>query len=80
VSGVVCANHPDRPALWYCAGCGRPLCSGCVVRLAAGNYCPTCAESPGHRPRAARARRPRTWLWVGLAAAAVLLFLLSRTL
>jgi hypothetical protein len=78
VNGIACANHPERPALAYCAGCGQALCAGCVVRLSTGNYCEVCAETPDHRPRPARARRSRLWLWVGLAAAAAAAYVVSR--
>jgi hypothetical protein len=79
VSTIVCANHPDRPAMGYCAGCGKPQCSTCLVRLSSGNYCPVCAETPDHRPPAPR-RRSRVWLWAGLAALVTLTLLLSRLL
>jgi hypothetical protein len=79
MSGITCAHHPDRPALGYCAGCGRPLCGRCVVRLPVGNYCGECASAPGHRPRAP-ARPGRVWLWAGAAALATALYVLSRLL
>jgi hypothetical protein len=80
VTTIVCANHPDRLAMGYCAGCGKALCSSCLVRLSTGNYCAVCAETPDHRPPSARGRRGRTWLWVGLAALVTLVLLLSRLL
>jgi hypothetical protein len=76
---ITCANHPDRLAMGYCAGCGKALCSSCLVRLSTGNYCQVCAETPDHRPPAGR-RRTRTWLWVGLAALVTLVLLLLRSL
>lgn len=78
MSAIVCANHPDRTAIGYCAGCGRPLCSACIVRLSTGNYCQICAETPDHRPPAARRRQGRVWVWVGLAALVTLAVLASR--
>lgn len=79
MSAVVCAFHADRPALAYCAGCGKALCATCVVRLSTGNYCQTCAERPDHRPAMDGRGRSRVWLWAGLAAV-VLLYLISRLL
>ncbi len=68
-----CANHPDRTALGYCAICGRPLCTACIVRTSAGNYCERCAAG-GDRP--ARARRGIPWWAVALGA--LVLFLIVR--
>lgn len=79
MSAVVCAFHADRAALAYCAGCGKALCTTCVVRLSTGNYCQTCAERPDHRPRAGRRGPTHLWLWAGLAAA-LLLYVISRFL
>jgi len=28
---TICANHPNQPARYQCVGCGRLLCSHCVV-------------------------------------------------
>ena len=39
MSEIACAYHDDRTALAYCSGCGKALCSQCVVRLTSGNYC-----------------------------------------
>ncbi len=80
MSAIPCAHHPDRLALAYCSGCGKALCGICVVRLSAGNYCAACAETPDLRPRRARGRGGRWWLWaaiaaLGLAAYAFLRFL-----
>ena len=74
---ITCAYHDDRTALGYCAGCGKPLCGQCVVRLSAGNYCDTCAATPDHRP-AQPAKRSRAMWWVigGLILAGV--YVLSR--
>ena len=80
MSAVVCTFHADRPALAYCAGCGKALCTVCVVRLSTGNYCEACAEAPTHRPGAARQGRGRVWVWAGLAVAALALYLISRVL
>jgi hypothetical protein len=80
MTAIVCANHPDRLAMGYCAGCGKALCSDCLVRLSTGNYCPVCAETPDHRPPSTRGRRTRAWLWVGLALLATLVLLLLRSL
>ena len=79
VNAIACANHPDRTALSYCAGCGKALCADCVVRLSTGNYCETCAETPDHRPPGAR-RKSRVWLWVALAALAMVVYLVVRAL
>ncbi|MDR7521219.1 MAG: B-box zinc finger protein [Armatimonadota bacterium] len=80
MSAVTCAHHPDRTALSYCAGCGKALCADCVVRLSVGNYCESCAETPDHRPRAARRRASRLWLWAVLAALAMAIYLVVRAL
>ena len=80
MNGIVCAYHADRPALFYCAGCGKALCSGCVVRLDTGNYCSSCAEAPDHRPRPALTGRSRVWLWAGLAGLAIAGYVISRVL
>jgi hypothetical protein len=77
---IVCAHHADRAALWYCSGCGRPLCGACVVRLSSGNYCEACAEAPDHRPPAPRAPRSRVWLWIGIAALAAAAYVITRML
>lgn len=68
MSGIRCAYHDDRPALYYCGHCGRPVCPDCVVKTAGGNLCRRCVESP---PRPRRSLHP--WLWVGTG---ILLFLL----
>ncbi len=49
-----CANHPDRAALGYCAECGKPLCTACLVRLSTGNYCEACANPSGAPARSGR--------------------------
>lgn len=67
-----CANHPDRTALGYCAGCGKPLCRACLVRSSTGNYCETCAN-PADRP--ARARRGIPWWALALVLLAGLILL-----
>lgn len=66
-------------ALAYCAGCGKALCTGCVVRLSTGNYCQNCAETPDHRPREAR-RRSRAWIWVAVVGLAVAGYLIATVL
>ncbi|MHB8731977.1 MAG: B-box zinc finger protein [bacterium] len=66
-----CVNHPDRAALGYCSRCGKALCSECLVRLSAGNFCETCANPSA----AARPRRAIPW-WLIVLAAAVLFSLL----
>ncbi len=80
MNGIACAHHPDRLALAYCAGCGKPLCGACVVRLSDGNFCETCAETPDHRPPVPRRARGRIWLWVGLGALAIVAYLIARLL
>ncbi|MDQ7859480.1 MAG: hypothetical protein QN174_00930 [Armatimonadota bacterium] len=81
MNGIACAHHADRLALGYCAGCGKPLCSTCLVRLSAGNYCEACARTPGHRPVERRAPpRSRLWVVVGAAAAAAAVILLAARL
>jgi hypothetical protein len=80
MTGIACANHPDRLAMGYCSGCGKALCAGCIVRLSDGNYCQVCAETPDHRPPQPRAGRSRVWLWIGLAGLITIGFLLSRML
>jgi hypothetical protein len=69
---VRCAHHPGRAALGYCSRCGKPLCTECLVRLSAGNFCSACADAPA-RPVRARGRIP--WWAIVLAALAVLVLL-----
>lgn len=76
MNAIACVYHADRTALAYCAGCGKPLCAQCVVRLSTGNYCWACAETPDHRPAALRPRRSRALLWAGLAAVMILGYVL----
>lgn len=71
MNGIACAHHADRLALAYCAGCGKALCAGCLVRLSTGNYCRSCAETPDHQPQVVRRGWSRAWIWVGLAAVVV---------
>jgi hypothetical protein len=78
MSAIACANHPDRTALSYCAGCGKPLCLDCVVRLSTGNYCDVCAETPDHRPAVRRRATSRLWLWAGLAGLMTAAYLITR--
>ncbi len=78
MSQISCAQHPDRTALAYCAGCGKALCGSCVVRLSAGNYCQACAETPDLRPIPQKAGRSRRWLWVVAALAAIAILLAMR--
>jgi hypothetical protein len=80
VTAIVCAFHADRAALAYCAGCGKALCPGCVVRLTAGNYCQACAEAPTHQPRAGPRAGARVWLWAALAIIALAAYVASRVL
>jgi ferredoxin len=80
VTGIACTHHADRPALAYCAGCGKPLCSACVVRLSAGNYCEACAAAPDHRPAPPPKARSRLWIVVGAAVAVALILLVARLL
>lgn len=80
MTGITCARHADRPAIAYCAGCGKPLCGTCVVRLSTGNYCEECAETPDHRPRKARGRGVRPRLLVGITLLLVAAYLVSRLL
>lgn len=79
MTDIVCAYHPDRAALGYCSGCGKSLCYQCVVRLTAGNYCPSCAETPDHKP-ARPGGRSRLPLWIGLAALAIGGYIVTRML
>ncbi|MDQ7839693.1 MAG: hypothetical protein RDU83_01540 [bacterium] len=78
MNGIPCAHHADRLALTYCSGCGKALCGSCVVRLGTGNYCRACAEAPDLRPRRARGRSGRTWLWVGIAVLVLVAYVVSR--
>ncbi len=66
-----CAHHPERAALGYCAGCGKPLCGGCLVRLRTGNYCDVCANP---ETRAVPRRRIPWWVVGVLVLAALILF------
>lgn len=74
---IRCAYHPDREALQYCNRCGKPLCSGCVVRAASGNLCRPCAE--GVR-RPGRSGTAHAWLWAAAGVVLFLLWLLPRLL
>jgi hypothetical protein len=76
---IRCAFHTDRGALFYCNRCGRALCSGCVVKLATGNYCRACAENPAGSPARSRSRS-HLWIWLAAGAAVLLLILLWRLL
>jgi hypothetical protein len=77
---IVCAFHADRMALAYCAGCGKALCTGCVVRLSTGNYCQTCAETPDRPSWAGHRGRSRVWIWAGLAIVALAAYMISQVL
>ncbi len=61
----VCAEHPDRPAVFRCQGCGRALCLDCVEEGHRLYFCRFCREQalpldvtapaiPSERRRAAR--------------------------
>jgi hypothetical protein len=76
---ITCANHADRNALAYCAGCGNPLCGECVVRLSTGNYCDACAAAPDHRP-VPPARRSRAGWWIAGALILMAAYVVSRLL
>jgi len=80
MSEIACAYHADRTALAYCSGCGKALCSQCVVRLSTGNYCESCAETPDHRPAVRAAGRSRLLLWIGLAVLALGGYIITRLL
>jgi B-box zinc finger protein len=74
---ITCAYHVDRTALAYCAGCGKPLCGQCVVRLSMGNYCDACAAAPDHRP-GQPVKRSRTAWWIVGAVIVMVVYVLSR--
>jgi len=80
MSEIACAYHGDRAALAYCSGCGKALCSQCVVRLTSGNYCDACANTPDHRPAPPRTGRSRLLIWVGLAVLALGGYIITRLL
>lgn len=35
----VCLNHPDVPASFRCAVCGKPICSDCAIKDGGMTYC-----------------------------------------
>ncbi|MBP5638030.1 MAG: B-box zinc finger protein, partial [Victivallales bacterium] len=37
--GSVCLNHPDVPASFRCAVCGKPICSECAIKEGGLTYC-----------------------------------------
>jgi hypothetical protein len=74
---ITCAYHDDRTALAYCAGCGKPLCGQCVVRLSTGNYCDTCAAAPDHRPQSIAQRSRAKW-WIIGAVILTVVYVVSR--
>ena len=37
--GSVCLNHPDVPASFRCAVCGKPICSECAIKDGGMTYC-----------------------------------------
>lgn len=40
----MCAQHPDLPAQFVCAGCGAPVCGTCAFpKTGGGHWCPKCA-------------------------------------
>lgn len=46
LSGSVCLNHPDTPAVTRCASCSKPICKQCIVSRNGSNYCSeTCAKN-----------------------------------
>lgn len=70
-AAMTCAHHPDRHALGYCRGCGKPLCRTCLVRLSTGDYCERCAGA-GDRP-GQRTRQIPWWAVAVIALAALIL-------
>jgi hypothetical protein len=74
---ITCAYHDDRAALAYCAGCGKPLCGQCVVRLNTGNYCDACAATSDHRPSQPE-KRSRATRWIVGVIILTVVYVLSR--
>lgn len=54
--GAVCANHLDAQAVATCQRCGTFVCEACVVRGAAGTFCPACAPKVNRTPWEERSR------------------------
>ena len=42
VSGAVCRNHPNIPAVDRCVGCAEPFCANCLVDIQGRKYCGQC--------------------------------------
>ncbi len=46
-----CVNHPDTDVQSFCQNCGKPLCSACVRKTAAGQIlCEPCTTATGGAP------------------------------
>jgi B-box zinc finger len=46
-----CVNHPDTDVQSFCQNCGKPLCSACVRKTAAGQIlCESCMKATGGVP------------------------------
>ena len=39
-----CSNHPDRPARWLCAECGRAFCEECITPVCDKYFCRECLK------------------------------------
>jgi len=72
-----CAHHPETEAAATCAGCGKPFCRDCLVKLFGRDYCNACKLVPLRRGSAHQrakqlskaqetARRARNALWLSI--------------
>src|ERR687891_238237 len=48
----VCYRHPKNETAVACSGCGRPICTDCMVFASVGIKCPECAGQPAGIKRA----------------------------
>jgi hypothetical protein len=44
--GVMCAKHPEVPAIQVCKTCGKGVCQTCDFVFANVHICPDCAAKP----------------------------------
>lgn len=53
IDGSVCLNHPDTPASFRCAVCGKPICSECAVKADGLTFCSRSCQADAQRTGAA---------------------------